>query len=114
MSRTRRFVLAYAALVLLCAALFVALDGAEDPSRPTGRILSIDAGRRALAIATARGYRDYEVVHVARGRAGEGAEEDRWIVLLDTKPHSGFARAVVVELDRETGALLRMRRPRVD
>lgn len=110
MSRTRRFVLAYVALALVCAILFFALDGLEDPSRPEGRILSIDAGQRALAIATQRGYRNYEVVHVARGRKGEGALENRWIVLLDSVPHSGLKRAIVVELEEETGRMLRIRR----
>jgi hypothetical protein len=112
MSRPRRFALAVLVWAVCCAILFVALDGFEDPSRPKGRVLSTDAGRRALAIATERGYRGYEVVHVARGRAGEGAAEDRWIVLLDTVPHSGFERAVVVELGLESGKLLRIRMPR--
>ncbi|HEX2832238.1 MAG TPA: hypothetical protein VHW00_04445 [Thermoanaerobaculia bacterium] len=111
MSRTRRFVLAYVALALVCAMLFFALDGLDDPSRPEGRILSVDAGRRALAIARQRGYRNYEVVHVARGRKGEGAPENRWIVLLDTVPHRGLQRAVVIELDEESGKLLRIRKP---
>jgi hypothetical protein len=112
MSRTRRFALAYVALALVCAILFVALDGLEDPSRPKGRILSIHAGQRALAIAAERGYRGYEVVHVARGRSGEGRPENRWIVLLDTVPHSGLKNAVVIELDEESGKLLRIRRVR--
>ena len=83
----------------------------EDPSRPKGRILSIDAGRRALAIATDRGLRGYEVVHVARARANEGAAEDRWIVLLDLVPHTRLREAVVVELRVEDGTLLRIRKP---
>lgn len=111
MTRSRRFALAYVALALVCAILFVALDPLEDPSRPKGRILSIDAGQHALAIAEQRGYRDYEVVHVARGRKGEGAAEDRWIVLLDTVPHSGLKRAVVIELDAADGKFLRLRKP---
>ncbi|MGN6183944.1 MAG: hypothetical protein ACTHQM_09855 [Thermoanaerobaculia bacterium] len=111
MSRPQRFALAYAALALVCAVLFFALDHAEDPSRPTGRILSNDAGERALAIAKQSGYHDYEVVHVGRGRKGEGASENRWIVLLDTVPHSGMEKAVVVELDEVTGEIVRLRRP---
>jgi len=83
----------------------------EDPSRPKGRILSIEAGQRARAIAEQRGYRGYEVVHVARARANEGAPEDRWVVLLDKVPHTSLAAAIVVEVDLETGRLLRLRRP---
>ena len=51
---------------------FVALSGLEDPSRPTGRILSIEAGHRALASPRPR-PRHHHVVHVARGRKGEEA-----------------------------------------
>lgn len=109
MPRHRRFALVYAGWLVVCAILFIALDGLEDPSRPKGRMLSIEAGRHARAIAAERGYRDYVVVHVARGRKGEGAEEDRWIVLLDRAPHTALRKAVVVELDRSTGHLLRIR-----
>ena len=96
--------------IAVCAILFFALRGLEDPSRPKGRILSIEAGRRALAIARERGYRDYEVVHVARARAGEGGSADRWIVLLDRVPHTQLKEAVVVELRSADGALLGIRR----
>ena len=101
----------YPAWILLCAILFLALSGAEDPSRPQGRILSVEAGRQALAIAAGRGLQGYEVVHVARARAGEGASEDRWIVILDRVPHTHLEKAVVVELRVEDGRLLRVRKP---
>ncbi len=101
----------YPVWFLGCAALFLALGGLEDPSRPEGRILSIDAGARALAIAKQRGYADYEVVHVARARRNEGAPEDRWIVLLDKVPHTRLRQAVVIELRTDDGRLLRVRRP---
>lgn len=111
----RRFAVLYILWIALCAVLFFALRGLEDPSRPKGRILSLDAGRRAIAVLRAQDrarYREYEVVHVARARAGEGGREDRWVVLCDRVPHTGLKEAVVVELDRETGALLRIRKPR--
>jgi hypothetical protein len=101
----------YPTWIALCAILFLTLRGAEDPSRPKGRILSIHAGRQALAVAGGRGLTGYEVVHVARARAGEGAAEDRWIVLLDKVPHTGLREAVVVELRVEDGTLLRVRKP---
>lgn len=85
--------------------LALALDGAEDPSRPRGRILNRDAGLRALqrlrASAPAR-YRDYEVVHVA-------SSSGRWIVLLDRVPHTGLKEAVVVELRQTDGAVVAVR-----
>lgn len=90
--------------IVLCAVLFFALRGLEDPSRPKGAILSIEAGQRALAIATARGLKGYEVVHVAR-------DEDRWVVLLDKVPHTALRNAVVVEVRVQDGTLLRIRKP---
>jgi hypothetical protein len=110
--RPRRWWPLYLGWIALCAVLFFALAGLEDPSRPKGRILSIDAGERALAVARGRGYRGYEVVHAARARRGEGAPEDRWVVLLDKVPHTRLREAVVVELDVVEGRLLRIRRPR--
>ena len=101
----------YPAWLLICVVLFFALRGMEDPSRPKGRILSIEAGERALTIATGRGIRGYEVVHVARARQNEGAAEDRWVVLLDKVPHTRLRDAVVVELRVEDGTLLRIRKP---
>ena len=101
----------YLGWIAVCAILFVALRHAEDPARPKGRILSIDAGSRALAIARARGLRDYEVVHVARAKKGEGGEVDRWVVLLDQVPHTSLKHAIVIELDAATGTLLRIRAP---
>ncbi len=101
----------YLGWIVLCAILFLALSGLEDPSRPKGRILSIDAGNRALAIATERGLRGYSVVHVARGREGEGGDEDRWIVLLDRVPHTRLEQAIVVEFRIDDGRLLRVRKP---
>lgn len=98
------------------ALLFVALSGLEDPSRPKGRILSIEAGRRALEIlrSTDSRYRQYEVVHVARARRGEGGARDRWIVLCDQVPHTRLREAVVVELAVEDGTLLAIRKPADD
>jgi hypothetical protein len=107
----RLFPWIYPAWLVVCAVLFFALSGLEDPSRPKGRILSIEAGRRAMAVARERGMRDFEVVHVARARRGEGDATDRWIVLLDKVPHS-LRQAVVVELRVDDGTLLRIRKPR--
>ncbi len=100
----RRFWLLYPAWILVCAILFVALSGLEDPSRPTGRILSIEAGVRALDIARERGLSGYEVVHVARN-------DDRWVVLVDKVPHTRLREALVVELKVEDGTLVRIRKP---
>jgi hypothetical protein len=109
--RPRRLWPFYFLWILVCAILFFALDGFDDPSRPRGRMLSIDAGQRALAVTHAQGLAGYEVVHVARARAGEGGPEDRWVVLLDRAPHTKLAEAVVVELGIDDGRLLRVRKP---
>ena len=88
------------------------MAGLEDPSRPEGRILSIEAGQRALAILRERDPRrfaEWEVVHVGRARAGEGGAEDRWLVLTDRVPHTALRDALVVELASEDGRLLRIR-----
>lgn len=105
----RLFPWIYLAWIAVGGLLFVALRGMEDPSRPEGAILSIEAGQRALAIGEARGLRGYEVVHVARARKGEGAAEERWVVLLDKVPHTDLRHAVVVEVDLH-GKLLRVSR----
>jgi hypothetical protein len=107
----RLFPWIYLAWIALCVVLFLALRGMEDPSRPKGAILSIEAGERALAIGKARGLKDYEVVHVARARKGEGAAEERWVVLLDKVPHTSLREAVVIEVRVEDGTLVRLRRP---
>ena len=102
----------YIGWIALCAVLFIALRPLEDPSRPKGRILSLEAGRMALGELRARDRRrfaDYEVVHVARARKGEGAAEDRWVVLCDRSPHTSLRGALVVELRSDTGELLRIR-----
>lgn len=111
MRRPRSWLPLYIAWIAFCAFLFIALRHAEDPSRPEGRILSIEAGRLARDIAHQRGYAGYDVVHVARARAGEGAAEERWVVLLDRVPHTSLRDAVVVELDIASGKVLRIRKP---
>ena len=108
-----RFGLIYISWIAICAALFVALSGAEDPSRRRDRILNIDAAAKAQQILThdAR-YRGYEVVHVAYANRGEGGSEARWVVLLDRMPHSALHDARVVELRASDGKLLTIRAPR--
>jgi hypothetical protein len=113
-TRPRRFWPLYLVWIAICAVLFFALRGAEDPSRRRGRILPSDAGRRALAELQKQEpetYRSYEVVHVAYAREGEGAPEKRWIVLTDNVPRTALRDAVVVELRAEDGSLLRIRKP---
>jgi len=106
-----RFSALYFVWILICAIAFVALRGAEDPSRRHGRILSNDAGARAVDILRARGMRDYEAVHVAYAKRGEAGSEDRWIVLCDRMPHTRLREAKVVELRAGDGALIAIRKP---
>ncbi|HEV8658475.1 MAG TPA: hypothetical protein VGS96_07580 [Thermoanaerobaculia bacterium] len=100
----RVFAAIYILWIALCAALFVAFRGAEDPSRRAGRILSNDAGTRAVSVLRARGIRGYEAVHVAYS-------ENRWVVLCDRVPHSALRDAIVVELRAADGSLLTIRKP---
>lgn len=97
--------------ILLCAIAFIALRGAEDPSRRHGRILSNDAAARAVAILESKGMHDYEAVHVAYAKRGEAGSEDRWIVLCDRTPHTQLREGKVVELRAGDGSLLVIRRP---
>lgn len=100
--------------IALCAVLFIALRGAEDPSRRRDRILSNEAGVRALRILRVTDparFNRYEVVHVAYARSGEAGAAARWVVLCDRVPHSALREAVVLELDARSGKLLTMRPP---
>lgn len=109
---SRRYWLFYPAWILVCAVLFVALRGAEDPSRRHGRILSNDAADIAVRLLRRQPqFRGYEAVHVAYAGRGEGGNTNRWIVLCDAVPHTALARAVVVELDARDGRLLVIRKP---
>jgi hypothetical protein len=110
----RRYWLLYPAWIALCAVLFLALRHGDDPSRRPGRILSNDAGIRALAILRQRDpvcFRDYEAVHAALASRGEGGDVNRWVVLCDRVPHTALREAVVVELDAVDGHLLSIRNP---
>jgi hypothetical protein len=111
--RRRAFWL-YPAWIALCAVLFFALRGAEDPSRRHDRLLSDEAGARAVAILRQRDplrYSDYEPVHVAWAARGEGGDVNRWVVLCDHRPHTSLRLALVVEVDGRDGHLLTIRQP---
>jgi hypothetical protein len=106
--------LLYPAWIVICAVLFFAFRGSEDPSRRHDRILSDDAAARAVAMHHRRdpaSYRKYEAVHVAYAGRGEGGERGRWVVLCDRVPHSALRDAVVVELDARDGSLITVRKP---
>jgi hypothetical protein len=104
---SRRYLLLYPAWILVCAVLFLALRGADDPSRPRGRVLSNDAGAIAVRVLrTQAQYRGFEAVHVALSD-----DHRSWIVLCDAVPHTALQRAVVVELDAASGKLLKVRAP---
>jgi len=100
---SRRYWLLYPAWIAVCAVLFIALRGADDPSRPRGRVLSNDAAVIAVKVLNQRGY---EAVHVALSD-----DHKRWIVLCDAVPHTALQRAIVVELDAANGKLLTLRAP---
>ncbi len=94
--------------------LFVALRGAEDPSRRRGRMLSEDASARVMQILRASDpvrFAAYEPVHTAWASGGEGGTANRWVVLCDRVPHTALREAVVVELDGGDAHLLTIRPP---
>src|ERR1700688_388107 len=98
----------YPAWIALCAVLFLSLRGAEDPSRRHDRLLSDEAGIRAVAILRQRDplrYSDYVPVHEAWAARGEGGDTNRWVVLCDQRRHAGLRLAVVVEVDGKDGHL---------
>jgi len=110
----RSFLWLYPAWIAVCAILFVALRGSDDPSRRGGRILNVEAGSRAVAYLRARDaarYRDYEPVHIAWAPAGEGGSANRWVVLCDKHAHTGLQEAMVVEVDGKDGHVLGVRKP---
>ena len=107
----RRFFWLYPAWIALCAVLFFAVRGAEDPSRRRDRILNNDAAILALRALPKPRYAGYETVHVAYAPRGEGGDRARWVVLCDRVPHTALRDAVVVELDARDGTLLTIRKP---
>jgi hypothetical protein len=110
----RRYAAIYVSWIALCAVLFFALQGREDPSRRRGRILSNEAGERAVALLRGRDparFAGYDAVHVAWAGRNEAGSANRWIVLCDRTKRTALRDAVVVELRGEDGALLAIRRP---
>ena len=105
----------YLGWIAVCALLVLALRGEDDPSRPNGRLLSTEAGERALVDLRQRDlqrYRDYDVVHVAyAGKNEGGGRVARWVVLCDRKQRTALREAVVVEVDAARGAFLALRAP---
>lgn len=97
----------------LCASAFVALGHAEDTSRPEGRMSPYRAEIVALDYLEAldpTAYARFETVDSAIYR-DRRSNRRVWLVLCDDAQPSQLARAVVVEVDAESGRVVRMRRP---
>ncbi|HUO83716.1 MAG TPA: hypothetical protein VM534_01255 [Thermoanaerobaculia bacterium] len=110
----RRYWLLYLVWLGLCAALFIALLGARDPSLAGRNLSEEQAGQRALSLLKSTDqarYSDYEVVSVAPVRKNHGGGPERWVVLCDRRPGTRLREAVVVEMNLDTGALIRIRPP---
>jgi len=108
----RRFWLLYPLWISISVLLFFGLRGAEDPSRPSGRIDQTSAGKQAISFLQASNpgkYRTYEVVHVTYAKKGDDGTSSQWLVLCDSEERSALRDAVVVELDATTGRPLRIR-----
>jgi hypothetical protein len=110
---TKRWIAAFAAWTLLCAAAFVALGDAEDSSRPVGRISPYQAEIAALEhlrSLDASAFAKFETVDAAIYRDRSSGKRI-WLVLCDDETPSELARAVVVEIDATSAQVLRTRRP---
>jgi hypothetical protein len=104
---------AYFAWAGLCAAAFVALGDAEDPSRPRGRISPYFAEIVALDHLESldeNAYAGFETVDSAIYRDPVSGRRI-WLVLCDDEQPTRLARAVVVEIDAASGRVIRTRRP---
>jgi hypothetical protein len=104
---------AFTAWTALCAAAFVALGHAEDASRPEGRISPYQAEIVALdylEALDAAAYAHFETVDSAIYRDRQ-RHRTAWLVLCDDVQPSQLKRAVVVEVDAESGRVVTMRRP---
>ena len=97
----------------LCAFAFVALGGADDPSRPRGRISPYQAEIAALehlrSVDTSA-YARFETVDAAIYRDPSNGRR-AWLVLCDDEVPTRLGHAVVVEIDAESGEVIRTRRP---
>jgi len=112
-ARGRLYPLLYPAWALVCAMAFVALTGAADPSRPSGRVSPEDAKASALGHLREFDRERFVSYHVIDAGVYRDVQRDEkiWVVLCDTTPRSALARAVVVDLDADSGRVVRTRRP---
>jgi len=110
----RRFWLLYPAWILICGLLFLSLRPFYQGPRVNGRLTSDQASERALEILRSnddKRFATYDAVHSAYARDGEAGPGPRWIVLCDHPDRSALREAVVVELEANTGNLIKIRPP---
>ncbi|MFA6955813.1 MAG: hypothetical protein WC538_08070 [Thermoanaerobaculia bacterium] len=103
----------FAAWTALCCAAFVAFGHAEDAARPEGRIspyLAEIVALDHLEALDATAHARFETVDSAIYRDRDSGRRV-WLVLCDDAQPSHLQRAVVVEVDAETGRVVRLRRP---
>ncbi|MGA7617186.1 MAG: hypothetical protein WBX15_18630 [Thermoanaerobaculia bacterium] len=109
----RHYWIVYPAWIVVCAALFVLLQGTGDPARPSDHLRDEVARVHSLSVLRATdpaAFARFDVVHSAYDR-GPGDPNGRWVILCDIPERSALRRAVVVELDGQSGAKLDIRRP---
>ncbi|MGK2858475.1 MAG: hypothetical protein ACSLFQ_14845 [Thermoanaerobaculia bacterium] len=103
----------YVVWAALCAAAFVALGDAGDPSRPKGRIspyLAEIVALEHLESIDGSAYARFETVDAAIYRDPASGRRI-WLVLCDDEMPTRLARAVVVEIDARSGTVIRVRLP---
>ena len=112
-SSPRAWWAAYLLWISLCAALFFSLRGADDPSRPRGKVSEDAASATALRYLGDRDaarFRGFEVVNAALYKRKE-SRDSLWVVLCGGPNRPSLRDAIVVEVDAETGTVIGVRAP---
>ena len=97
---------------IACLAAINALRGvpfAERDQPITMEVASEIAIEELRAVDPDR-YEDYVVLNAAYSKSGELGLEPRWIVLCDDIDRTGLREAVAMDIDSETGRVLRIRK----
>lgn len=110
----KRYWVVYVVWIAISAAMVGGTVYLPDASRPSGRLDTEEASKRALEELhemDPQRFGAYDVVAVAGSGRGELGPEARWVVLCDRSDRSALSEAVVVELDAGDFRLIRVRKP---
>ena len=112
-ARRRFYPALYPAWIVVCALLFLVLRDAPDPSRPSGRMTPAQARVTALEYLAKYDAARFGTYHVIDAAVYRDVQRDErvWVVICDSTPRSALKRAVIVDLEADTGEVVRTRRP---